>query len=269
MQHDTTARYLADKALAELEQFRSRLRQSVHSQTTALSAALLRQFPGALAVTINGAALSADTMPEMWTGTVHRLHVFAKEVGTDTSLLLLSHTLLDQTSRRHADGHPFGWTCSVRQELYAADLTTLSDREIAVTYADALGDKPFPVKLAEAATEFHEAMNAGRFDLGLGCPSGDDSRACETPCDTSCPRSQSAMAAVWVNPAGEAGQAAERLKASQLRTHQKPAPGSAGSPSIAGRPARAGLVKAARDGRLRKPAPGGGCASCPSRTFHR
>ena len=89
MQHDTTARFLTDKALAELEQFRSRLRQSVHSQTTALSAALVRQFPGALAVTINGAALSADNMPELWTGTVHRLHVFAKEVGTDTSLLLL------------------------------------------------------------------------------------------------------------------------------------------------------------------------------------
>ena len=168
MQHDTTARFLTDKALAELEQFRSRLRQSVHGQTTALSAALVRQFPGALAVTING--LSADNMPELWTGTVHRLHVFAKEVGTDTSLLLLSHTLLDQTSRRHADGHPFGWTCSVRQELYAADLTTLSDREIAVTYAGALGDAPLPVKLAEAATEFHEAMNAGRFDLGSsGC----------------------------------------------------------------------------------------------------
>jgi hypothetical protein len=66
-------------------------------------------------VTINGAALSADTMPKLWTGTVHSLHVFAKEVGTDTSLLLLSHTLLDQTSRRHADGRPFGWTCSVRQ----------------------------------------------------------------------------------------------------------------------------------------------------------
>ena len=166
MQNDTTARYLTDKAFAELEQFRSRLRQSVHSQTTALSAALVRQFPGALAVTING--LSADRVPETWTGTVHRLHVFAKEVGTDSSLLLLSHTLLDQTSRRYADGHPFGWTCSVRQELHAADLTTLSDREIAVTYADALGDKPLPVKLSEAATEFYEAMNAGRFDLGLG-----------------------------------------------------------------------------------------------------
>jgi hypothetical protein len=167
VQHDTTARFPTDKALAELELFRSRLRQSVHSRTTALSAALLRQFPGALAVTINGAALSADSVPETW-ARVHCLHVFAKEVGTDTSLLLLSHTLLDQTSRRHPDGHPFGWTCSVRQELFAADLTTLSDREIAVTYADALGDKPFPVKLSEAATEFHEAMNAGRFDLGLG-----------------------------------------------------------------------------------------------------
>ena len=241
MQHDTTARYLTDKALAELEQFRSRLRQSVHSQTTALSAALVRQFPGALAVTINGAALSADSMPELWTGTVHRLHVFAKEVGTDTSLLLLSHTLLDQTSRRHADGHPFGWTCSVRQELYAADLTTLSDREIAVTYADALGDKPFPVKLAEAATEFHEAMNAGRFDLGLGVLQATIAAHVRPLVTPHARRSQSAVAAVWVNPAGEAGQAAECLKASQLRTHQKPAPGGAGSPSVAGRPAGAGV----------------------------
>src|SRR6516162_10191265 len=55
------------------------------------------------------------------------------------------------------------------------------------------------------------------------------------------PRSQSAMAAVWVNPAGEAGQAAEGLKVSQLLTHQKPAPGGAGSPSVAGRPADAGV----------------------------
>ena len=46
-------------------------------------------------------------------------------------------------------------------------------------------------------------------------------------------------------------------------------------PEVPGRhPSRAaplarGWVTAARDGRLRKPAPGGGCASCLSRTFHR
>ena len=78
------------------------------------------------------------------------------------------------------------------------------------------------------------------------------------------------MAAVWVNPAGEAGQAAECLKVNQLRTSPKTCTRRCRVAIRRGPPRwRGGWVTAARDGRLRKPAPGGGCASCLSRTFHR
>jgi hypothetical protein len=157
---DGTARYLTERAMAELEQVRVRLRRSVLDETSALSAALVRQLPD-VGVTLNGRAAP----PASWTGRMLTLHVFVKR--TRDSLLLLSHTMLDQTARQDEDGPPFGWTCSLRQELHGADLAVLRAREIAVTYSGALGDEPLPVKLSEAAQEFAAALEAGRFAIGV------------------------------------------------------------------------------------------------------
>ena len=117
-------------------------------------------------MTVNGRRFTPEAPGEPPPGAGHRLHVFAGGERPGSSFFLLSHTILDQTSRRHDDGRPFGWTCSIRQELYAADLSVLRDCEIAVTCSGALDDEPLPVKLSKAATEFEDALAAGRFDLG-------------------------------------------------------------------------------------------------------
>ena len=151
---------LLRQSLASLGRIRERILSNMNRDAHALALALQRDH-GALEFWVNGAPL-ADAPA----GLSHRLTVHPRPAAPDNSLLLLSHTFLDQTSRQYGDGQPFGWTMSIQQHMITADLTLLAKREFAASYSGALSDEPLAIKLSEASGEFLEALENGRFGLG-------------------------------------------------------------------------------------------------------
>jgi hypothetical protein len=151
---------LLRQSLASLGRVRERILSNMNRNAHALALTLQRDH-GTLDFWVNAAPL-ADAPA----GLSHRLTVHSRPAARDNSLLLLSHTFLDQTSRQYGNGQPFGWTVSIQQHMMTADLTLLAKREFAASYAGALSDEPLAIKLSEASGEFLEALENGRFALG-------------------------------------------------------------------------------------------------------
>jgi hypothetical protein len=152
--------YLSRHADTLLARVRELILAGMHREANVLAAHLRGDHPS-FAISVNGKPFTGEPAG----GLSHRI-LMAPRAAAETPLLLLAHTFLDQTARRHPNGQPFGWTMSIRQDVATADLVVVQQREFAATFSGALSDDALPLKLIEAAGEFRDALEAGRFSLG-------------------------------------------------------------------------------------------------------